>query len=92
MKNGKFDTQFKRDEPRASRYEAKSSIVMSWSSRKKNEGIFCTTYFCRKKLFNICFMSVYIVLKTLSEYIYFYVSKNIASYTFLLVFKIVDSL
>ena len=29
MKNGKFDTQFKRDEPRASMYEAKSSIVMS---------------------------------------------------------------
>ena len=29
MKNGKFDTQFKRDEPHASRYEAKSSIAMS---------------------------------------------------------------
>ena len=37
-------------------------------------------------------MSMYIVLNTLSEYIYFYTSKNITSYTFLLVFKIVESL
>ena len=35
---------------------------------------------------------MYNVLNTLSEYIYFYISKNITSYTFLLVFKIVESL
>ena len=32
------------------------------------------------------------VLKTLSEYTYFYISKNNTSDTFLLVFKIVESL
>ena len=32
------------------------------------------------------------VLNTISEYTYFYISKNITSYTFLLVFKIVESL
>ena len=31
-------------------------------------------------------------LNTISEYIYVYISKNIISYTFLLVFKIVESL
>ena len=34
---------------------------------------------------------MYIVLNTLLEYTNFYISKNIASYTFLLVFKIVKS-
>ena len=33
---------------------------------------------------------MYSALNTLSEYIYFYISKNITSYTFLLVFKIVE--
>ena len=32
------------------------------------------------------------VLNKLSEYIYFYISKNITSYTFFLVFKIVENL
>ena len=31
-------------------------------------------------------------MNTLSEYIYFYISENITSYTFLFVFKIVESL
>ena len=35
---------------------------------------------------------MYTVLNTLSEYTYFYISKNITSYTFLLGFKIVQSL
>ena len=34
---------------------------------------------------------MYSVLDTLSEYTYFYILKNITSYTFLLVFKIVES-
>ena len=35
---------------------------------------------------------MYSVLNTLSEYTYFYISKNITSYTFLLVFKIIECL
>ena len=35
---------------------------------------------------------MYGVLNTLSEYRYFYISKNVTSYTFLLVLKIVESL
>ena len=35
---------------------------------------------------------MYSVLNTLSGYRYFYISKNITSYTFLLVFKIVENL
>ena len=35
---------------------------------------------------------MYSVLTTLSEYTYFYISKNITSYTSLLVFKIVEFL
>ena len=35
---------------------------------------------------------MYTVLSTLSEYIYFYTSKHITSYTYLLIFKIVESL
>ena len=40
----------------------------------------------------MCFISLYSVLTELPENIYVYISKNIASYTFLLVFKIVKSL
>ena len=35
---------------------------------------------------------MYIALNTLSVYAYFYISKNITSYTFLLTFKTVESL
>ena len=67
---------------------------MSWSSRKKKKGVFCTVYFARRKFFEIFNFSIsmYSVLNTLSEYIYFYISKNITSYTFVFVFKIVKSL
>ena len=41
--------------------------------------------------FNIGFISIYSVLNTLSEFLYFYTPENITSYTFLLVFKIVES-
>ena len=36
-------------------------------------------------------MSMYSVLNKLSEYIYIYISKNIISYTFLFVLKIVKA-
>ena len=41
---------------------------------------------------NICFISMNSGLNTLSKYRYFYLSKNITSHTFLLVFRIVHSL
>ena len=59
--------------------QIKSKTVMSWSSQKKNEGIFCRVY-------------LYCVLNTLSEYTYFFISKNITPYAFLLFFKMVESL
>ena len=31
--------------------QIKSETVMSWSSWKKKEGIFCTAYFVQKKIF-----------------------------------------
>ena len=40
----------------------------------------------------MCFISMYSVLNVLSEYTYFYISKSITPYTFLLVFKIVERL
>ena len=53
---------------------------------EKKQGIFCTIYFVRRKFFgHLCFICA---LDTLSEYTYFYISKNFTSYTFLLVFKI----
>ena len=39
----------------------------------------------------LCFISMYSVLNTPSEYTYFYKSQNITSYTFLIVLKIVES-
>ena len=67
---------------------------MSWSSQKKKKGIFCTIYFVQRNFFffNIYFISMYSILNTLSEYKHLYISKNITSYTFLLVFIIVESL
>ena len=40
----------------------------------------------------MCFISTYSILNTLSEYTYFYVSKNFTSYTFSFVFINVQSL
>ena len=42
--------------------QIKSKTVMSWSQRKKKEGIFCTVYFVRREFFClICVFSHYIV-------------------------------
>ena len=44
-----------RDEPCASGHkkepQIKSKTVVSWTSRKKKEGIFCTVYFVQKNFF-----------------------------------------
>ena len=50
---------------------------------------FCPKEIFLKFVFNI---SMYSVLNTLAEYIYFYISKNITSYTFLTVVKVVEGL
>ena len=74
------------------RSQIRSRTVMSWSSRKKKKRAFFVPFIFPKEIFNICFISMYSVLNTLSEYTYFYISKNMTSYTFLLVLKIVESL
>ena len=56
--------------------QIKSKTVMNCSSPKKKVVIFCTADFV------LCFVSMYSVFNTLSEYIL----KIIASYIFLLVF------
>ena len=65
----------------------KSKTVMIWSSRKKTEGIFCIVDFVRRKFFeDLCSISMHSVLNTLSEFKYFYISKNFTSYTFVTCF------
>ena len=66
---------------------------MSFSSGKKKECIFfCNACFIQRNFFNGLFIPMYSVLKNLSGYIYFYISKSITSYPFLLVSKIVEKL
>ena len=73
--------------------QIKSKTVMSWSSRKKKEGIFYTVSFVRKNFFNICILFQCVVYRIHSQNIHtFYIIKNITSYAFLLVFKFVESL
>ena len=77
-----------------SSYENRKSKVKLWwvgaSERKKRAFFVAFNLFTVSRL--LCFISMYSVLNTLSEYTYFYISKNITSYTFLLVLKIVESL
>ena len=73
--------------------QIKSKTVMSWGLRKKIERIFCIVYFVQRKIFyHLCFISMYGVLNTLSEYTYFCISKTLLHALLLLVFKIVESL
>ena len=61
--------------------------------RYNEKGIFFVLFILSGgNFFNICFISMYGLLNTLVEYTYFYISKNITSYTFLLHFKIMESL
>ena len=79
-----------RDEPCVSaRKESliKSNTMMSCSLQKKKEFIFSKIYFVQSKFFKNYLISMYRVLNKLSEYISFYISKNIASYTFVACFK-----
>ena len=55
---------------------------MSWSLWKKKECIFCNIYFVWSKFFkHLYFVAMSSVLNKLSEYIYFYTSKDITLYT-----------
>ena len=78
-------TLFERWTLRFSLLRSKSKTVMSWSSRKKKECIFCNDYFCLKNFFfNICVLSQCVVCWINFENIYFYILKNITSYDFCL--------
>ena len=73
--------------------QTKSKTVMNCSSRKKKEH-FWYRLFCSNEIFqHLCFVSMYRVLNTPSEYTYFYISKKIFVhfYTFVFVLKIVES-
>ena len=57
--------------------QIKSTTVMSWSLRKKKEGIFCTVYFVRREFFqDLRFISMYSVLNTLSEFKLLHIKKH----------------
>ena len=58
----------------------------------KEKRAFFVTFILAKETFLLCFISIYSILNILSEYKWFYLSKNITSYTFLLVLKIVERL
>ena len=60
---------------------------------RKKDDIFCTVYFVRRQfLWDLCFISKYCVLNTLSEYTYFTYQKTLLHTFLLLVSKIVGSL
>ena len=64
---------------------------MSWRLQIKKKETFSTFLLFKINYFNICLLSQCTVYLSLSEYIYFDISKNITSYTFL-VFKMLESL
>ena len=72
----------------------KLKLKLWWvgARERKKRALFVPFILCRRNFFkNLFFISMYSVLNMLSEYSYFYISENITSYKFLLVFKIVES-
>ena len=66
---------------------------MSWSSRKKKEGIFCTVYFTQREIFHICVLAQCIVYWINFQNIHAFTYQETLLHTLLLlVFKIVESL
>ena len=62
-------------------------VNLGGGGARKKRVHFLQHLFCAKEfLFNIRFISMYKVLNKLSEYIYFYISKNITSYAFVACF------
>ena len=81
-----------RDETCASNHKNRElKKLMSWSSRKSKEDIFCTVDFVRMIFFNITFVFHLSVLNKFSEEILSYIKKH-SIHIFLLVFKIIESL
>ena len=71
----------------------KVKFVMSWSSRKKKQGIFYTAYFVRRNFFNICVLSQCIMYWIHFQDIHTFTYQKILLHTLLwLLFKIVESL
>ena len=67
--------------------------MVSWSWRKKKEEIFCSVYFVRRKSFwQLCSISMYSVLNTLSENTYFIYQKTLLRTLFCFFKKSVESL
>ena len=65
------------------RMQIKSKTVINCSSQKKKEYIFVMFTLSEGNFLNICVLpQMYSVLHKLLEYIYFYISKNITSNTF----------
>ena len=67
----------------------KLKVKLWWAGAResKKRAFFVPFILSEGNFFNICFNSVYSVLNTLSEFTYFYISKNINSYTFSLFLK-----
>ena len=74
--------------------KCKSKVKLWWAGTcKKKKRTFFFPFVCPKKFFeHFSFILMYNVLNTLSEYTYFYTTKNINSDTFFLVFKVVESI
>ena len=66
-------------------------VKLYWVEARQiqKRAFFYCCIFSEENFFNICFGSMYSVLNTLSKYTYFYLSENIISYSFLLVFEMV---
>ena len=70
----------------------KLKIKLWWiGARERKKRAFRAHFVCFVQILRK-FVLMYSILKTLSEYTYFYISKDILSYTFFLVFEIVKVL
>ena len=66
----------------------KLKVKLWWVGAAKKKWNFCNVCFVRRNFFkDLCFISMYGVLNTLSEYIHFYIWRNITSYTFVACFQ-----
>ena len=73
--------------------QIKSKTVISWNSRKKKKGAFFAPFFFRRGFFkDLCFISMYSILDTLSEYNTFTYQKTLPHTLVLLFSKFVGSL
>ena len=61
--------------------ELKVKLWWVGARERKMSAVFVTFILPEGNFFNICFISMYSVLNKLSEYIYFYISKDITLYT-----------